>query len=179
MTFDESDAALLPLGHFADGVDQLELKVLHRSIQGGFRRLPHLLAFQQIDGDFCLVMIAYQCAWPDDQLRCTVVVAYRDVSGIQSGLIQQVVSLFSFRGVGALGRVDKFVVDVFGISPELVKHLFGFAAQFLESGRKISFEIDFEIDVIVQILQNFLGSVGKSIAFFAGQVEAGKHINSG
>ena len=37
MSLDESDGRLLGTGYFDDGVEQTELKVLHRSVQGFFR----------------------------------------------------------------------------------------------------------------------------------------------
>ena len=90
-------------------------------------------------------------------------------------MIQQSIAFFNLVTVTAFRGVDELVVDVFRVGTELVKHLLGLAAQFLESSREVALQIDLEIDVVVEISERLLGSLGKGIALFGGEVEAGEY----
>ena len=175
MTFNESNVGFHHPRHLLDRINEAEFKVLHRGVKRILRRLTQLV-FKQIDGNFSIIAVTHQGTWPNHQLlRRTIVVANAHIGRIQTCPIQLRAYFLDFGRVVALGRINKLIINVFRVGTKLVQHLLCFAAQLLETCRKLAFEIHLEINIVIKSVENLLRRGRQGVAFLARQIEAGEY----
>ncbi len=130
-----------------DGAREPELEGLDGIIQHLFRAHADL-GIQQLYSQFIGFIIGNE-AGKNDLLLPPLLSVNLQVGRLKAFFRQQLVSIVPFFFVFTLRRIDEFILDIFIVGPEFVKHLLGCIPQTLETGRKLPFKINPEINYII------------------------------
>ena len=77
--------------------------------------------------------------------------------------------------IGTGRWIYKFILNIFIISPELIKHFLGFPAELLKACGEIAFKVNFKENHIIHRFQEIFCGIRQGETFFGGKVEAGKN----
>ena len=85
---------------------------------------------------------------------------YLDLCRLYAFLCQFLVKYLPFLWIVKIIGIDKFVLDIFVVCPELVQHLLRFVLETLEIGWEFSFQIDAVEYGLIDFFEQALGRLG-------------------